>query len=108
MKIAQARQQLRYNSTRKQTIYDIGERVLVYRPFRLKGRSEKLLHRFMGPYRVVKRVNNNLYVVESLNFKKKRDTVHVSAMKRFFQRKESDETPQLLTKRDDTKKRVER
>lgn len=97
---------MRYNSSRKQTIFNYGEWVLVDRPFRLKGRSEKLLHRFMGPYKIIKRVNNNLYVIQSLNPKKKRDTVYVSTMKRFFQRNKTTVTPVEMMKPAKTKKKI--
>lgn len=59
----------------------------MYRPVRKKGRSEKLLFCYHGPFKIVKRINSLNYVVESLyGSKKRRDCVHVSKLKTFVGR----------------------
>lgn len=86
----QSKQKRRYDDRHQQVSYTVGEWVLVYRPLRKKGRSEKLLHRFHGPFIVVRKLNDLNYVVRLSGKKKKEiDTVHVSRMKRFNIRKPS-------------------
>jgi hypothetical protein len=60
---------------------------LVYRPIRKKGRSEKLLHPFHGPFVIAKRLSAVNYAVYSTRDKKKRiDQVHVCNLKHFISR----------------------
>lgn len=85
----QKRQKHRYDRGRQSKTYQVGQQVLVYRPIRKKGRSEKLLHRYYGPYRIVKKINDVNYQLELLSGRKKRrDCVYVSALKPFHTRKE--------------------
>ena len=87
MRIIQAKQRILYNQKRIPVSYDPGELVLNYTPTRRKGRSEKFMSCYYGPYRVIKRVNALNYVVSS--FRKRRglcQTVHVDRIKRFFLR----------------------
>lgn len=61
--------------------------MLVFRPIRKRGCSEKLLHRFHGPFRIVRRLNEINFLIESVRFGKKHlDTVHVSKLKPFHRR----------------------
>lgn len=84
----QNRQKKRYDKSHRTKTYQVGEQVLVYRPIRKKGRSEKLLHRYYGPYRIIARINDLNYQVELLfGRNKRRDCVHVDALKPFFTRK---------------------
>ncbi|EFX66585.1 hypothetical protein DAPPUDRAFT_262882 [Daphnia pulex] len=84
MAIVQSRQKKRYDRRRRQVKFAIGDPVLVYRPIRKKGRATKLLHRYFGPYRIVRRVSDLNYIVEPLNGRKKnQDCVHVSHLKPF-------------------------
>jgi hypothetical protein len=90
MLVAHARQEKHYNRRRTEKVYNVGEAVLVYRPLRKKGRAEKLLFRYHGPFKIVKRINSLNYMIEPLyGSKKKRDCVHVSKLKRFIEKKPS-------------------
>ena len=87
MLMVHARQKKRYDKRHKDKAYHIGDVVLVYRPIRKKGRAEKLLHRYHGPFRVVNKINSLNYTVESLyGSRKHRDCVHVSMLKPFHNR----------------------
>ncbi|KAI9556842.1 pol polyprotein [Daphnia sinensis] len=84
MAIVQSRQKKRYDRRRRQVKFTVGDPVLVYRPIRKKGRTTKFLHRYFGPYRIVRRVSDLNYIVEPLYGKKKnQDCVHVSHLKPF-------------------------
>ena len=50
------RQKAYYDANRRETQYGEGDLVLIYKPFRKVGKSEKLLHRWLGPYLVVRRL----------------------------------------------------
>lgn len=83
----QNRQKHRYDKRRQSKTYQVGDQVLVFRPIRKKGRSEKLLHRYYGPYRIIKRINDVNYQVELLfGRNKRRDCVHIDALKPFHTR----------------------
>ena len=51
------RQRKRYNTSRQEKFYAVGDLVLVYRPIRKKDRSKKLLHPFHGPFVIAKRLS---------------------------------------------------
>ncbi|GFY71421.1 uncharacterized protein TNIN_484401 [Trichonephila inaurata madagascariensis] len=65
-----------------------GELVLVFTPFRKDGLSEKLLRRYFGPYRVVKKLSEVTYEVEELGpspqRRKPTQVVHVLRMKKYY------------------------
>jgi hypothetical protein len=87
MLVVHARQKKRYDKRRKQKSFNVDDHVLVYRPIRQKGRAEKLLHRYHGPFRIIKKVNSLNYVVESLyGSRKHKDCVHVSMLKPFHEK----------------------
>ncbi len=72
-----------YDQKRREAdIYEKGQLVLVYRPTRQVGKAEKLLHRWQGPYTVVRRLTPLNYEVQ-LPVKKKTEVVHVERLKRF-------------------------
>ncbi|XP_064462530.1 uncharacterized protein LOC135373225 [Ornithodoros turicata] len=54
----------RYNATHRPVSYTPGDLVWMWTPTRPIGRSEKLLPRYTGPYRVVRRVSDLNYQVE--------------------------------------------
>ena len=43
-----------YDATRREASYKKGDLVLIFKPLRKSGRSEKLLHRWLGPWSYVK------------------------------------------------------
>ncbi|RWS27735.1 pol polyprotein-like protein [Leptotrombidium deliense] len=76
------------NKKRRNVEYNAGDLVLVFVPKRVKGKAEKLLHPYKGPFRVLRRLGNVVYEVEPLKGKGKADYVHVSRMKPFRHRVE--------------------
>uniref|UniRef100_A0A224Z570 Pol polyprotein n=1 Tax=Rhipicephalus zambeziensis TaxID=60191 RepID=A0A224Z570_9ACAR len=56
----------RYNLRRRHTEYQPGDRVWVWTPIRRRGLSEKLLRRYFGPYRVLRRLGLSLVVAQAL------------------------------------------
>ena len=80
----QYKQKTRYDRRRRSVNFAVGDLVLIYRPIRKKGRSTKFLHRYFGPYKIVRRVSDLNYIVEPLRGRqKKQDCVHVSHLKPF-------------------------
>ena len=63
----------------------IPDLVLVYKLYRKKGPSEKLLHRFSGPYIVVRQSSSLNYIVKRQG-QDKTIEVHVSTLKPFVDR----------------------
>ena len=57
--IVQTRQKELYDKRSEETpVYKKGELVLIYRPRRKKGLAEKLLHQWVGPYKVTRRITD--------------------------------------------------
>ena len=84
--IIQERQKKYYDKGRTEVKFEAGELVLVYKPFRLVAKAEKLLSRWLGPFRVIRQTSPVDYEVETKTGKS--DIVHVSTMKRFNEREE--------------------
>lgn len=53
----------RYNRRHRLVVYEPGERVWVWTPIRRRGLSEKLLKRYFGPYKVLRRLTDVNYEV---------------------------------------------
>ena len=73
-----------YDEKRVDRNFVVGDRVLVYTPVRKVGKSEKLLHRFFGPFIVVDVKSPVNLLVESAK-SGKREVVHVSRVKAFIE-----------------------
>jgi hypothetical protein len=95
--VVQAKQIKRYDHNRRTVRYAVGDLVWIHRPLRKMGRSQKLLHPFFGPYKVVQQINELNYVVVPVNERKKtRDRVHVCNLKPYFTR-HSDGVDKILS-----------
>ena len=83
----QGKQEKRYNKGRKELKLKVGDQVMVYSPIRKVGKSEKLLHRWRGPYVVNERINSVNYEIRIRRGNKVTyDTVHVQRLKPYHQR----------------------
>lgn len=75
----------RYDEKHRPVCYSIDDLVWVFTPIRKVGLSEKLLKRYFGPYRVIRKLSDVTYEVEALDQNNKRrsckDKVHVLRMK---------------------------
>lgn len=100
---AQDAQKKDYDKHRRQVIFHPGDKVMLYRPVRKVGKSEKLLQRFFGPYTVVERLLDNCY---KLKVDRHFETAHVSRLKPWYERtslsqinesEETNEEPQVAT-----------
>ncbi|KZS18242.1 Uncharacterized protein APZ42_015657 [Daphnia magna] len=79
----QEKQKRYYDASHRDVTFQKGEKVLVYKPIRKKGKSDKLLHRLVGPFIVVRQTTPVNYEVKLVNEKTKSDIVHVASMKPF-------------------------
>ena len=69
--VVQAKRKKRYDRNRRTVRYAVGYLVWIHRPLRKKRRSQKLLHPFFGPCKVVQQINNLNCVVVPVNDRKK-------------------------------------
>lgn len=81
----------RYNNRHREMIYQSGDQVWVWSPVRFRGRSEKLLRRYFGPYKVVRQLSKVTYQVlpEGTVRSRRRllpEVVHVARMKPYYPR----------------------
>lgn len=86
--LAQEKQQLRYDEHHRPATYAPGQLVLLWKPERRVGLSEKLMHRYFGPYEVTRQVSPVNYEVRLLDpdpsrsrRRQNQDIVHVLRMK---------------------------
>lgn len=82
----------RYNLRHREVTYNPGDQVWVWTPVRQRGRSEKLLRRYFGPYTVVRRLSDITYEVlpegtpRNSRRRPQTEVVHVSRLKPYFPR----------------------
>ncbi|UYV69914.1 hypothetical protein LAZ67_7001174 [Cordylochernes scorpioides] len=85
---AQETNKLNYDARHKGKVYQPGDLVWIFTPIRRVGLSEKLLRRYFGPYKVIKKISDVTYEVEAFGKSDKRqkgrDTVHILRMKPYY------------------------
>ncbi|UYV82827.1 hypothetical protein LAZ67_22000993 [Cordylochernes scorpioides] len=76
-----------YDKKHMERSYEPGELVAVWTPIRKIGKCEKLLRKYFGPYRILKKLSNVNYLIEPKD-NPGQDTliVHVSRIKPYFER----------------------
>ncbi|KZR96347.1 Uncharacterized protein APZ42_009364, partial [Daphnia magna] len=88
----QRKQKELYDEGRREApTYPPGAQVLVYKPIRKVGKSEKLLHRWFGPYTVIRQTTPSNYELR-LGRSTRTEIVHVEQVKPFHDL--TDPTPQ--------------
>jgi hypothetical protein len=64
LKLAIDRMKTRYDKLANSAGYQEGDRVWLYHPTHMKGKSLKLQSSWEGPYKVVKRINDVVYRIQ--------------------------------------------
>jgi hypothetical protein len=95
MDAVKKRQKEMYDNGRREVSYKEGDLVLIYRPIRKVGKSDKLLHRWLGPFQVIREITpvNYEVILRGRLGKSKPDVVHVYRMKRYHEWIETDDLP---------------
>jgi hypothetical protein len=77
----------RYDGAANSDGFDESDLVLLYNPQRKKGLSPKLQSNWEGPYRVVKRINDVVYRIQSTSGRnRKMKVVHLERLAKYVQR----------------------
>ncbi|UYV78997.1 hypothetical protein LAZ67_17000580, partial [Cordylochernes scorpioides] len=83
----QERMKKNYDKKHMERSYKPGELVAVWTPIRKIGKCEKLLRKYFGPYRILKKLSNVNYLIEPKdNPGQDPLIVHVSRIKPYFER----------------------
>ncbi|UYV68366.1 hypothetical protein LAZ67_5004095, partial [Cordylochernes scorpioides] len=83
----QERMKKNYDKKHMERSYEPGELVAVWTPIRKIGKCEKLLRKYFGPYRILKKLSNVNYLIEPKdNPGQDPLIVHVSRIKPYFER----------------------
>ncbi|UYV72119.1 hypothetical protein LAZ67_9001873 [Cordylochernes scorpioides] len=83
----QERMKKNYDKKHMERSYEPGELVAVWTPIRKIGKCEKLLRKYFGPYRIIKKLSNVNYLIEPKdNPGQDPLIVHVSRLKPYFER----------------------
>ena len=69
-----------YDQKTKEPVFEVGQRVWVYTPRTRKGLSKKLMHNWLGPYRIVEKLSPVHFKLRMIN-KKVAFSCHVNRMK---------------------------
>ena len=86
IKEAQRKQKSRFDERHRHVEYAVGQLVKVFSPTRQVKKSDKLQHRWHGPYKVIsKRSDVNYEVAIKKGRKIMKDVIHVIRMKPFFE-----------------------
>ncbi|UYV70570.1 hypothetical protein LAZ67_7003555 [Cordylochernes scorpioides] len=76
-----------YDKKHNEKIYEPGHLVAVWTPVRKIGKCEKLLRKYFGPYRILKKLSNVNYLIEPKDNPGQGPLiVHVSRLKPYFER----------------------
>ncbi|UYV77928.1 hypothetical protein LAZ67_15002896 [Cordylochernes scorpioides] len=85
---SQGGNKLRYDAHHRNIIYQPGVLVWIYIPVRKVGLSEKLMRRYLGPYKVTRKISDVTYEVETFGDqhgrRKTKDIVHICRMKPYL------------------------
>ncbi|UYV67821.1 hypothetical protein LAZ67_5002141, partial [Cordylochernes scorpioides] len=83
----QERMKRNYDKKHNERIYEPGHLVAVWTPVRKIGKCEKLLRKYFGPYRILKKLSNVNYLIEPKdNPGQDPLIVHISRLKPYFER----------------------
>ena len=72
-----------YDQKTKEPVFEVGQRVWVYTPRTRKGLSKKLMHNWLGPYRIVEKLSPVHFKLRTITNKKVAFSCHANRMKPF-------------------------
>ena len=72
-----------YDQKTKEPVFEVGQRVWVYTPRTRKGFSKKLMHNWLGPYRIAKKLSPVHFKLRTITNKKVAFSCHANLMKPF-------------------------
>ena len=72
-----------YDQKTKEPVFEVGQRVWVYTPRTRKGLSKKLMHNWLGPYRIVEKLSPVHFKLRTIANKKVAFSCHANRMKPF-------------------------
>jgi len=87
MPIAQLQYKNQFNKNVKETIFEVGSKVLLFTPSNQMGVSFKVTPRFSGPYLIISRVGPHNYTLRNCLYMKTRGIVHGERLKMFYEGK---------------------
>ena len=85
---AQLKMKARYDQSARPIKYMIGQRMWVYTPKHRKGLSNKLLHNYHGPFRIVAKLSPVHFKLRTLENKPVSAPVHANRLKPYFDPKD--------------------
>lgn len=84
MKKVQLKQKVRFDESRREVLFKVGEEVLLRMPFRAGKGSRKLAELYKGPFKITRIVSPVNYELELIKAGKwDRDVVHVDRLKKY-------------------------
>ena len=92
---AQYRQKEKYDEKHKDIHFKEGELVAIYKKRRRKGINEKMQLKWEGPYQVIKAYQKpkDYYLLQDTNDADNREQIHISKLKKWYQRQDEDFDP---------------
>lgn len=102
--VAQGNQKKYYDRNRYIQTFNEGDLVLVYRTRGYIGQTSKFIHPYEGPFKVLRRNSDLVYLVKCMNpdlTRRKEELVHVSRMKPYYTRDNEERDSQDTSEADD-------
>ena len=78
---------------------------MIYKPLRKVGKADKLIHRWLGPYSIMRLTTPVNYEVMRADGEGKSDIVHVVRMKKYYTRDEENETTETVIQNEEPEKK---
>jgi len=75
-----------YDQKSRQLLFDSGQKVWLFNPQRIVGRTPKLQSNWEGPYEVIKRLNDVVYCIRKLDKHRKNKIVHLDRLAPYKER----------------------
>ena len=77
-----------YNKNRREDCFRVGDKVWLYEPALIQGKSNKSISRYEGPYIITEQKSPNTFKLNFPSKANRSNIVNVQRLKRFYDRKE--------------------
>ena len=88
IQIAQSKNKKYFDAKHKDVVFDVGDMVLIQNKTIVPETSQKLIPKYIGPYKILEQISPVLYKLDFIPKVNQSNIFHVSRLKKYFDRKE--------------------
>ena len=101
---AQAKMKSLFDTKTQERSFEVGQKVLVFLPLQ----HDPLKAKYFGPYKILKKINDVNYVLDTPDRRKKNRLCHINMLKEYFEREESPQPlPVMSTVQSEEDRKIE-